>query len=92
MFDEKTWRNIKKQLVIEMILTLSHYFQAVMEPDIGIKVEDNPWHVESQNPWHVESLYDFSYFCCPECDTKCQDKQEFVDHAFYLHPEVRYLK
>ena len=41
------------------------------------------------NPWHgVESLYDFSYFCCPECDLKWQGKQEFINHAFTKHPQV----
>lgn len=38
------------------------------------------------NPWTVESIYEFSFFCCPECDTKCSNKQEFVNHAFQTHP------
>merc|ERR1712098_980447 len=39
------------------------------------------------NPWSVHSIYDFSYFCCPECDGKWQYKQDFVDHAFKTHPK-----
>ena len=39
------------------------------------------------NPWSVHSIYDFSYFCCPECDSKWQFKQDFVDHAFNTHPK-----
>ena len=37
------------------------------------------------NPWAVHSIYDFSYFNCPECDHKSQDKQDFVDHASFYH-------
>ena len=48
------------------------------EPSIDIKMA---------NPWIVESLYDFSYFCCPECETRWQGKQEFIDHAYNHHPK-----
>ena len=37
------------------------------------------------NPWQVSSIYDFYYFCCPICDGKSQDKQEFVNHAYKDH-------
>ena len=37
------------------------------------------------NPWAVHSIYDFSYFNCPECDHKSQNKQDFVDHASFYH-------
>lgn len=40
------------------------------------------------NPWTVDSIYDFSYFCCPECETKCSNKQDFVNHAFNTHPHA----
>ena len=49
-----------------------------MEPDIDIKMT---------NPWSCRSLYDFSYFCCPECETRWRDRQEFVTHAFNHHPQ-----
>ena len=39
------------------------------------------------NPWSCQSLYDYLYFCCPECDSKCQIKQDFVNHAIDEHPE-----
>ena len=39
------------------------------------------------NPWSVESINEFSYFCCPECDSKWKAKQEFVNHAFDSHPQ-----
>ena len=40
------------------------------------------------NPWKVSSIYDFYYFCCPECDSKSQNKQDFVNHASTIHPWV----
>ena len=36
--------------------------------------------------WDVKSLFDYLYFCCPACDSKCHIKQEFVDHALSEHP------
>ena len=38
------------------------------------------------NPWSCQSLYDYLYFCCPECQQKCQIKQDFVNHAINDHP------
>ena len=40
-----------------------------------------------ENPWSVDSIYDFNYFCCPECDSKSRTKQEFVNHATSSHPK-----
>ena len=48
-----------------------------MEPSIDLK---------DVNPWAVESIYDYQYFCCPECETKWQVKQDFVSHAIDHHP------
>jgi len=41
------------------------------------------------NPWAVDCIDKFLYFFCPEpeCENKCQTKQDFVDHAFCKHPE-----
>ena len=39
------------------------------------------------NPWAVQSLNDFNFYCCPECDLKSHNKQDFVNHAFKSHPE-----
>ncbi len=43
------------------------------------------------NPWQVANLMVFSYFCCPECDYKCQAASKFQDHAMHNHPLVRTL-
>jgi len=44
---------------------------------------------QSNNPWNVNSIFDFCYFCCPECDWKVTNthtgKQEFVNHASIYH-------
>ena len=40
------------------------------------------------NPWKVSSIFDFNFFCCPECDRKSQNKQDFVDHASTYHAWV----
>ena len=51
---------------------------------------------EQWNPWDVSSIFEFNYFCCPECDFKVQSdehtetKQEFVDHASSNHPWVSF--
>ena len=48
---------------------------------------------ESCNPWNVESLFEFSHFCCPECEFKTSSnisknncRQDFVDHVSINHP------
>ena len=40
------------------------------------------------NPWDVHSMYEFSYFCCPECDCKSQNIQDFVNHTANCHAWV----
>ena len=40
------------------------------------------------NPWMVDQLEEFLYFCCPECDEKCQVKDSFLQHALLKHPNV----
>ena len=40
------------------------------------------------NPWDVSSIFHFTYYCCPECDWKDQNKQHFVNHAFTYHTLV----
>lgn len=45
------------------------------------------------NPWMVGNLEEFLFFCCPECDEKCQSKDSFLMHAFGNHPHSKdYLK
>ena len=51
--------------------------------------------VLDDNPWNVDSLYDLQFFNCPSpfCIYKNNSKQEFVNHAFYFHPESeQYLR
>ena len=50
--------------------------------------EEQEQHYGSHNnPWSVNSIYDFSYFCCPECEnSKYELKQDFVNHALSAHP------
>ena len=43
---------------------------------------------EDMNPWDVSSIFHFTYYCCPECDWKDQNKQNFVNHAFTYHTLV----
>ena len=57
--------------------------------DFDHKTEENVKD-ESINPWKASSIFEFNYFCCPECDCKSGTKQEFVDHASLYHVEVRY--
>lgn len=49
----------------------------------NINVEDNPW--------KVSSIFEFHYFCCPECDCKSETKQDFVHHASTYHTWVSYF-
>ena len=44
--------------------------------------------VKQANPWDVASIFEFNYFCCPECDCKLQLKQDFINHASFHHPWV----
>ena len=51
---------------------------------------------EARNPWEVSSIYDFNFFCCPECDFKMKSDyraniQNFVDHASIHHPWVSHI-
>ena len=53
----------------------------------------DPWSLnimKQDNPWDVASLFEFAYFCCPECDCKTQSKQDFVSHASNSHPWVSF--
>ena len=51
---------------------------------------------ERWNPWDVSSIFEFNYFCCPECDFKIRSdfntetKQQFVNHASSNHPWVSF--
>ena len=47
--------------------------------------------IDSDNPWKASSIFEFHYFCCPECDCKSDTKQAFVDHASTYHTWVSYI-
>ena len=57
---------------------------------------DNSRFYRSWNPWAVSSIFEFNYFCCPECDFstrsdfKTESIQEFINHALSHHPWVSY--
>ena len=53
-----------------------------------IKVEQNFKDV-NRTPWIVSSIFDFQYFCCPECNKRSQDKQDFVNHVSF-HSDVSF--
>ena len=38
------------------------------------------------NPWKITSIYDLQYFNCPSCVYKNHSKQEFINHAYEVHP------
>ena len=40
-----------------------------------------------EDPWNIQSLFELQYFVCPSCAYKNNSKQEFVYHAFNIHPE-----
>ena len=44
--------------------------------------------IQENNPWVSYSIFDFCYFCCPECDEKSKTKQDFVYHASTFHNGV----
>ena len=51
--------------------------------EVVFKEEDKS--VKQVNPWGIENLEEFLYYCCPECDEKYKDCQNFIDHAMHAH-------
>ena len=45
--------------------------------------------MEETNPWNVSNIETFHFYCCPECDMKCNTKDQFIDHAMEWHPKAR---
>ena len=43
------------------------------------------------NPWAVENVEVFHYYCCPECEQRYQNRQEFEKHAVIHHPKAKTL-
>ena len=49
---------------------------------------ENSISISLENSWDViESIYEFQSFNCPSCSYKNDSKQDFVYHAFEIHPE-----
>ena len=44
--------------------------------------------MEPENPWDIQSIYDLQYYKCPVCIYTNTSKQEFVYHAYEIHPEA----
>ena len=40
-----------------------------------------------EEPWRIESLFELQFFVCPSCAYKNHSKQNFVNHAYNIHPE-----
>ena len=40
------------------------------------------------NPWDICSIYDLQYFNCPSCVFRISSKQEFINHAYEIHPDA----
>ena len=40
-----------------------------------------------EDPWSIQSLFELQFFVCPSCAYKNNSKQEFVYHAYNIHPE-----
>ena len=66
------------------------------ELDTPNAILDNPRSYKSWNPWAVSSIFEFNFFCCPECgfstrsDFKIESIQDFVNHASSKHPRVSF--
>ena len=43
------------------------------------------------NPWAVMNAEVFLYYCCPECESRFHDFQEFENHALDHHPKAKVL-
>ena len=49
--------------------------------------------LQMESPWNIQSIYELQYFNCPSCAFKNHFKQEFINHAYDIHPEsIEHLK
>ena len=78
-----------------ILLTYIYFFSRYVSVIIFLSLfkmvggEDmDPIDFKVDNPWASTSIFDFMFFCCPECDCKSHNKQEFVDHTFNYHSWV----
>ena len=67
-----------------------NYEQSVKKASKMEMVEDDELAQEELefNPWSGDSLEQFLYYCCPECEDRCQIPDDFVEHALTYHPKA----
>ena len=41
--------------------------------------------IEKFHPWNVKNIEDFLFLCCPECEIKTKNVNNFIDHAISEH-------
>ena len=41
---------------------------------------------DDNNSWCVSTIEDFLHYCCPDCDVKIREQENFVRHALSAHP------
>ena len=44
--------------------------------------------IKNENPWDIKSIYELQFFNCPSCVYKNHSKQEFIIHAYEVHPNI----
>ena len=45
--------------------------------------------IKQENPFDVETIDEFLFYCCPQCDTKCKDGKDFIEHARKTHTQAK---
>ena len=43
--------------------------------------------IKSESPWCIENLEELLFYCCPECDEKNANREQFLEHALIAHPQ-----
>ena len=41
---------------------------------------------DNNNSWCVSTIEEFLHYCCPDCDVKIREQENFVRHALSEHP------
>ena len=86
-FDEITHLAKSYKMKKQSKNSIENKVETIIEHSNEIFLEEEQDYDSNNNPWSVNSIYDFSYFCCPECeDSKWEFKQDFVNHALSTHP------
>ena len=51
--------------------------------------DDQTCHSDNDNPWEVSNLGVFLFYCCPECEYRCQEVTDFETHGLRSHPKAK---